>query len=384
MILQRTPVDGNSKAHPATLHYLRTLYGRCTRDDGVLVVCARGNDFIFPIGTFRLNQLSEAAKAIHSRPDLYLKVNLMDPDAMAARLGIKRESNPRAVVVGNALEVKTIVSLHYDFDANKTGYLDRQTVLAALDSMPVPPSMIVNSDSYCGGYHGYWLLQNPYRIESKTDRDFIRNVSSRWLAKLKALLNEKVDATQNIDRLLRPAGSHRANGNWVNLHRMLPECRYSLLELTLPIDEAEIEAKAAKAAKRQIKATLGTDVEQNDTPITEYLDSTRLTVDDLLERAGYTNLGSNQWLRPNASSRARTLIASDKGINVFSGGCPDFDCLTKDGSPGAFYGIEAVFVNLFHNKDWRAAANWCRAEIFKKQCEGVDLSGLLERHKVAI
>jgi len=355
----------------ATEAYLYSLYLRCGIDAGSIVVTTKSH----PVGCYRLDQIDLATQAIQSQPDTYIKVNLMDAEAMKARLAEKRQENRFAQVVGTANEVKTIVSLHLDVDADKPGYLDRDTTLRRLDEMPVKPSMIINSNSFYGGFHAYWFLANPYKIACEDDREFIKTIALRWQARLRTLLDGKLDSTANIDRVLRAVGSRRSNGNNVNIHRMLPECRYTLRELSLPADDAELKKDSCSVVRKLITKTLGP-CKDSDEPITEYIRASSITVADLLLEAGYTSLRGDEWRRPNSESGSRSLKIATKldkpGINMFSGGDPNFGCHQKDGSVGQFYPIEAVFVNLRYDGDWKAAAKWCREQISARLCKEVD------------
>jgi hypothetical protein len=361
-----------------SLAWMKLLYGRCSRDDGHIVVVAENKRS--SVAWIPCRHIEQASRIAVSKPGLYVKVNLMDGEAMECRLNEKRQDYPQASIVGNRDEVKTVVSFHYDVDAGKPGYHDRETVLDVLDRMPAVPSMIVNSDGDVGGFHAYWCLREPFRIETPADREYIGSLTLRWQKHLKKLLDGKLDSTANIDRVLRSVGSVRRNGNYVSLHTERPDALYSLRELSLPADDDEIKQQASRVVKQQLNEILGVCAE-SDQPITEYIKSANVTVAGLLHEAGYQWLRGDEWIRPNSASGARTLKLATKldtpGINVFSGGETNFSCLKKDGSVGQFYSIEAVFVRLRHGGDWNAAARWCHEKIQAQLNKSVDLGGIL-------
>lgn len=361
-----------------TLAWMKLLYGRCSKEDGhIIVVNEKKQGSLDWIPCRHIEQASRAAVKL---PGLYVKVNLMDREAMERRLNEKRQDCPQASIVGNRDEVKTVVSFHYDVDAAKPGYRDRESVLEILDRMPVVPSMIINSDGDVGGFHAYWCLREPFRIVTPEDREYIGSLTLRWQKHLKKLLDGKLDSTANIDRVLRSVGSLRRNGNYVTLHTERPDALYSLRQLSLPADEDEIKQEATRVVKHQLNEILGPCAE-SEKPISEYIKSANITVEGLLLEAGYQWLRGDEWIRPNSVSGARTLKIATKldmpGINVFSGGETNFSCNKEDGGVGKFYSIEAVFVRLRHGGDWKAAARWCNDKINAKLNSKIDLRSLL-------
>tara|TARA_R110002073_G_scaffold177188_9_gene335143 strand:+ start:5213 stop:6202 length:990 start_codon:yes stop_codon:yes gene_type:complete len=230
-----------------TLESLDMFYQHTTPDDGEIAVVAANKKH--PVGFYRVDELDKAAKAMFGQDDLYIKVNLMDSKAIQSR-------GPYAV--GNRQEVKTIVSFHLDFDAGKDDrYLSRDEALAAMNRMPHPPSIIVNSDGEEGGFHPYWLLDEPYRIKSDDDREFISSLTYRWQTRLNELAAGKLDSTANIDRVLRVVGGNRSNGNRVQIHEYYPHRRYSVEQLTIPATDAEIVADATNSVKALFRSAIG-------------------------------------------------------------------------------------------------------------------------------
>jgi hypothetical protein len=80
----------------------------------------------------------------------------------------KRGSNQRA----RAVDVCAVNCLFAEFDAKDFGDSKGKT-LAHVHGMALPPSVIVDSG---GGYHCYWLLDEPYPITGDEDRARIDRV----------------------------------------------------------------------------------------------------------------------------------------------------------------------------------------------------------------
>ncbi len=204
--------------------YLHALYGRCEPlvTMGQIVVVA--SDRKTRMGIFSVDQLVELAEFVQGR-ECFIKINLMNAKRMLERSDY---------AIGRADEVSEIVSIHLDIDANKPGYGSREEMLAALNAMPVPPSLVVNSNGTNGGLHGYWLLRCPHLIRDEADRARIATIAQRWLNHLRKLAGQRIDGTANGDRLLRPIGSIRSSGNAVSCHEYHPERLYELNDFVLP------------------------------------------------------------------------------------------------------------------------------------------------------
>ena len=206
-----------------TAAWLDFLYGDCRASDGWLVVISSTKRSVlkaYPLGNSR--DLVHAAELMYRHPGCYVKINPMDYRAMSDRS--KATGRP---VVGRRDEVKSVVSLHLDVDAGKSEkYASRTHALWAMDSMPLPPTLIVNSGS--GGFHAYWKLKHPVATFGKADK--IQAVSCRWWQQLKQRLGGKVDNTCNLDRVLRPVGVQRLDGRTVSCERYEPDLRYGMDE----------------------------------------------------------------------------------------------------------------------------------------------------------
>ncbi|WP_182865024.1 hypothetical protein [Stieleria mannarensis] len=217
--------------HGETAAWLESLYGNCTADDGEIVIVEPSKRkllSVHPVGSG--DALVDAAKALAGKEGHYLKINLMDAQAMRERS--RREGKGR-FLTGNLSEVKTIVSLHLDCDAGKSSrYHSREAMLWILGQMPHKPTLIVNSDGSDGGFHAYWILERPHRIADDDDRERVKGIAKRWEQRLNNLADGKLDSTANIDRVLRVVGQRRTDGNLVFCHDYEPSRVYTLDQLS--------------------------------------------------------------------------------------------------------------------------------------------------------
>lgn len=366
----------------AAEEYLSTLYSRCTPGDGEIVLVDSTKRQ--PIGSYQFDELPRLAVDIRMNAGCFIKINPMDAGKIASRQAEKIREHGFGWCVGNAAEVRTVIGFHLDVDANKGDhYPTREQAIAALWSMPVSPTLVVNSDSQEAGLHAYWLFADPQRIRSEAERKEWSEKSRRWLARLREAVkriagdDKKVDSTANLDRALRPVGSVRASGNLVSIH--CNENRfYSVDDLYLPPSDEEIQVSAAAKAKALFDSVLGP-VVATGRPIQDFIDAAYITPETLLAEAGYVQLRDPlEWRRPGAANPGRSLKIATKldtpGINVFSGGDPLFTCTQKNGSVGRFYSVAEMFVILRHAGNWKAAAGWCRQQIGERIPHPVGIS----------
>ena len=140
---------------------------------------------------------------------------------------------------GTSRDVMAVTALWAELDgspsAKGAGCRDKADAWQRLASCPVPPGMIVDSG---GGYHAYWLLEDPI-----VDADALARVPL-WNARLRELLRTHDgyagDDVGDLARILRLPGT----GNLKRQHDLRPvvlahvdgECRYSLeyLDSVLP------------------------------------------------------------------------------------------------------------------------------------------------------
>jgi len=366
----------------ATEAYLWTLYNRCIVDDGEIVLV--DSTARKPIGIYRVDERDRLARDIQKHASCFIKVNLMDSAKIAERQAEKVRTQGYGWTVGNCSEVKSIIGIHLDIDAAKSDkYLTRSQAIDSVNRMPVVPSMIVSTDGSGGGFHVYWCLDQPARIENESDRDQWKAMALRWQERLKAIAIEvggkSIDSTANIDRVLRPVGSVRASGNRVANHSF-SDRYYQPHELYIEPTVDEIQTDAQRSVKALFRSVLGP-IDSTGKPVQDYINAAFITPELLLSEAGYTQLRDPlEWRRPNAASSGRSLKIATKldrtGVNVFSGGDPLFSCIKPDGSVGKFYSVDEMFVILRHGGDWKAAARWCGQQINEAIQRTVSIGGI--------
>ncbi|MEM1225838.1 MAG: hypothetical protein AAGJ40_09075 [Planctomycetota bacterium] len=239
-----------------TAAWLEALYGRCNPDHGNIVLSPKSKRRT--VGTFSVGdsrQLLAAAEAMSGKSDHYIKINLMDAQAMRERA---RKGGNHDFIVGNLDEVKTVVSFHLDADAGKSSkYHSRGEMLECLNAMPRPPSLIVNSDGVDGGFHTYWIFEEPISVIEAGQRSQIASLSKRWQTRLSELAGGRLDTTGDLTRFLRVVGQPRANGNVVSCHEYHRDRLYSLADLTIPPSIKEVVRASRAAASKRIAAAIG-------------------------------------------------------------------------------------------------------------------------------
>lgn len=344
------------------LDYLETLYGKVTYGDIVLVKDCRNQ----VAATFKPHDLEQCAAFIEAyTTDLFIKINPMDHNKTLTR-------TPYGI--GGTAEVEAIVSFHLDVDAGKNDkYLTREKMLEALDKMPCEPSMIIETNGDTGGFHAYWILDEPHYIISDTERDELGKLSASWLTELRRhAVPGTIDGTANLDRILRPVGSLRVkSGNRVRVFRSNDK-RYKLQDFVLPTTEE------AKPVVDQTKY-------EGESVIDQYLDSVGLdTPEAILTRQGYSHVKNGFWIRPGSESGQPTgevFRANGKlGFTVKSGNAAPLSCENSNGTTGRWYSCAALYVAFEHGNDWKRAAKFCYEEIEASKPK-VDLSEFLSPDK---
>ena len=343
---------------------LRVIFGRCSADDGCLVIVEPTRDQVhacYSLGSD--SDLEEAARDIAGKHGLYWKSACMNYASMVSRA--KRTGRN---VVGSMAEVQTVVGLTADVDVCEKSdkYPSRFEAELALSRMPELPTLVANTHGESGGMHAYWLLDSPVRIENEAHLAHISSVSRRWQAKLAEKLSGKLlDATFNLDRLLRVIGQKRsADGPVVDQFDRISDAFYSLETLTLPPTQKEHQQARRERQKAVSRSLLG-DLASSSKPIEQYIRSAQLTTAGMLENAGYTQLSAMHWVHPASETGSRSVsLATNRedGLNAWSSSC-EFDPLDSFGRPGRYYNREAVYVHLVHAGDWQAAAAFCKSAI---------------------
>lgn len=359
-----------------TLEFLRQLYP--SNLPGRLVV----GDMNKTGQTIRQNHFAftelKAASRFIDKPlkDGWIKFNPIDIETALVR-------NQSAV--GNSKEVTAAIGIALDVDiaVKDIKYPLRDTVLAAIESMPILPNILSNSNGHDNGLHCFWLFDSPLIIESQDQRDSIQALCTRWFLELKSKIKELVsltgsdegthlDNTSNIDRLFRCPGSLRKSGNKVQAY-LVNEQRAKLSCFRLPpLPQPEISKSrsTSKSSNGELK------------PVDEYLQEMDQGIEDILRSQGYTpqkegEIGEDSiWSRPCETASPRTCKIKTsrygvQGATVYSLNAQPLEGFDKaKGRVGNWYSPAMAFIS-FHSdvdaKDNEAAqkqcAAWCKRQL---------------------
>ncbi len=145
--------------------------------------------------------------------DVYFAVALQDKDAV---LREARRRWPRASpnrVRGGEATVTAVPAIWADIDVAGPGHAsnalppDRAAALALLAAVPHPPSILISTG---GGFHAYWLLKEPWVVETEDDRRDARRLVARvqWALQQEAQARGwSLDHTADLARVMRVPGT---------------------------------------------------------------------------------------------------------------------------------------------------------------------------------
>jgi putative DNA primase/helicase len=146
---------------------------------------------------------------------------------------IRKDSSRRSTIQ----DIQAINCLFAEFDAKDYG--DKNDALSHIMRLEPQPSVIIDSG---GGYHCYWLLDNPRIIGEPTDREAICELQARWVERMGGDPNAK-----DLARVLRMPGStnHKYTpARMVSFYSTAFDRLYSLEELQAAISERTPAAPA--------------------------------------------------------------------------------------------------------------------------------------------
>lgn len=132
-------------------------------------------------------------------------------------IAVGRENLPEHVR-GSKSSLSAACMLWADVDLPKADsekkYPTFEAIMSALDDMPLRPSILVNTG---GGYHVYWLFNEPYEFGSiEQVQEFESKYSKPWQDLLRVKLAKYgdfvIDSTHDATRMLRIPGSWHKNG----------------------------------------------------------------------------------------------------------------------------------------------------------------------------
>lgn len=323
--------------------YFETLFGNSGVAGGTIVFCAKAGHGFRRVGMVGIGSegwIERANEIAAKTTDCYLKFNVFDGEAIRSR---SRNA------IGSRDELIEVVCFAVDVDvsAKDSKYATQAEALAALEALPVPPTMIVGSNGHDGGLHAYWCLETPVVGETIHDAQAI---AKRWYEHLNSVI--PVDSTFSLERILRPVGSPRDNGNHVVLIGGSGE-RHELWELSLPGWEVHLQGSADCHAALTVRAEGDTDTDRY---VREKLGL--LEVEDVLAEFGWDDLGGGFWIRPEGTSGSKSgeVYVREDGRKGFTLKTPVVRARKsgKDVKLGeiAWYGVGRLWGLLEYGDDW--------------------------------
>lgn len=217
------------------------------------------------------------------------------------------EVRPPCFVRAQKQYVAAVNCLFAEFDTKDYG--TKSAILSHLADWPTPyPSVLVDSG---GGIHAYWLLTEPFTLDSDDRREAARIIQDLWVSAVKGDPGAK-----DITRVLRVPGS-------INFKYDPPR---SVQFLTCNLDRtyALPQLTAFLPPVRESFPPLPNAPRRHST-IQDYNAAT--DIGDLLERRGYTWCGRYKMLSPNSSTGQAgvTIDTADNRAFVHHGSDPLHD-----------------------------------------------------------
>jgi hypothetical protein len=211
----------------------------------------------------------------------------------------KRSQVQRAIMAN----IASIATLFAEWDALDWG--SKEAILAHIETLPRMPSVLIDSG---GGYHAYWLLDEPFIIDSDERRFLAKDYSRRWVRACEG------DDVKDLTRVLRLPGSRNIKPKYAPDYPLVEyvycdlERRYSLADLVsiLPADQDDEVAQQAPRRDTSQRAALNGQGSIID------LYNANVTVESRLEAANYLRRGK-RYSAPNAdkSTNSSVVILDD-------------------------------------------------------------------------
>ncbi len=212
----------------------------------------------------------------------------------------KRSSVQRAVMAS----VASIGALFAEYDVKD--WQSKEAILNFVATLPRKPSVLIDSG---GGYHAYWLLDEPFVIQSDEDRQRAKDISRRWVRFCEG------DDVKDLTRVLRLPGSRNIKPKYAPDYPLVEyvycnlDVRYSLADLVsiLPEDRDEERASVAPRSDMRQRAALNGQGSIID------LYNANVSVESRLEAAGYSRRGK-RYSAPNADKSTNSSVVILPGI----------------------------------------------------------------------
>ena len=208
--------------------------------------------------TYSLEEAASKAEVIASRSDCYYGVCLQDAQAALEERAKKTgggdptDKSGLAFTRGYSHTASYVPGLWLDLDIAGSGHEKKglpqteEDAKSILQELPIQPSWTIETG---GGWHLYWKFEEPLELTSSSEMESAAKLVRGWqdyiIARAKHL-GFTVDATHDLARVLRPAGS--VNRKYARLVKPLTE--YALAPLHNPCDFEEwvVEPSGAQAS----------------------------------------------------------------------------------------------------------------------------------------
>ncbi|HSH80026.1 MAG TPA: AAA family ATPase [Herpetosiphonaceae bacterium] len=129
------------------------------------------------------------------RNNVYFGVH---PTTAIPSTNARGEQKPPAEVRSQIAYIAAVNCLFGEFDAKH--FDDKAATLAHIETLDPPPSTIVDSG---GGYHCYWLLEQPFVCGDDADRQRAKRAQAGWVQHVGS-----DDDAKDLARVLRMPGTH--------------------------------------------------------------------------------------------------------------------------------------------------------------------------------
>lgn len=162
-----------------------------------------------------IGEAVEAVKRVAESSDPYFGVCLQDHARAIEERSRRTGDSPPSMEFarGYASSAVSMPALWLDLDLagpahEKKGLpKNRDELNRILSALPFAPSWLLQTG---GGLHAYWLLEEPWTFETQDERDQAAAIIRGWqnlAIDLAANMGFAVDATHDLSRVLRPAGT---------------------------------------------------------------------------------------------------------------------------------------------------------------------------------
>lgn len=168
-------------------------------------------------------------------------------------------------------EIAVINCLFAEFDAKRFDGGKMET-LAHIDNLELPPSALIDSG---GGYHAYWLLEEPFVLADDAGREYARRLQAGWV-----ILVGSDDDAKDLSRVLRIPGTYNYKEAYGPNYPQVTWVRCDL-DLRYPITDLETATRPFLTEGRESKP-----LDTSREPLSEYE-----RVEEALSR-----IGADRWV----------------------------------------------------------------------------------------